>query len=70
MNPLTPYWNNPEQQPKQPKSEAECLRSIDQSLTTISRLLATVRYIAIWFLALSILGLMFGFIAVIIGAFR
>jgi hypothetical protein len=65
-DPLTPYSKSPEQ----PKSEAEYLRSIDQSLMTISRLLATVRYITIWFYALSVLGLMFGFLAVIFGAFR
>ena len=39
------------------KSEIECLRSIDVSLITIRR-------IAIWFLVLSILGVLLGVLAI------
>jgi hypothetical protein len=49
--------------------EVECLWSIDRSLKLITQLLATIRYIAIWFLVLSILGLVLGFLEAI-GAFR
>jgi hypothetical protein len=44
------------------KSEIECLRSIDGSL-------ATIRRIARWFMILSILGVLVGFMAAT-GAFR
>ena len=44
------------------KSEAEYLRSIDQSVRTIKR-------IAIWWLILSIVGILIGFLAAT-GAFR
>ena len=47
---------------RQSKSETDYLRSINQSLTTIKR-------IAIWFLVISILGLLLGFMAAT-GAFR
>jgi len=49
--------------------EVEALWSIDRSLKLIARLLGTIRSIAIWFLILSILGLVAGLIE-LIGSLR
>jgi len=50
-------WDGPGPAPVE-KSEAECLRSIDRSLKTI-------KGVAIWFLVLSILGVVVGLVSVV-----
>jgi hypothetical protein len=45
------------------KTELACLRSIDASLISVNNRLGTINAIAIWFLVLSILGVVVGLIA-------